>query len=77
MINTKIKLQYKYFLFLLLGIFCITGLILIVGSVYLLTDRAGQCISEEHGVWDAEQKICRHDCLKWNKEDGCVPLEKE
>lgn len=24
-------------------------------------------------VWDPEQKICRTDCLKWNKEKGCIP----
>jgi len=28
-------------------------------------------------VWDYEQKICRDDCLTWNKTEGCVPLTKE
>ena len=28
-------------------------------------------------VWDYEQNICREDCLRWTKEEGCVSLCKD
>ena len=55
-------------------IFAIIGICVVVSFLFLMFDREGYCLSEEHGVWDNEQKICRHDCLKWSKTEGCVPL---
>ena len=48
-----------------------------VGVLFLAFDHQGHCLSEENGVWDDEQKICRQDCLTWNKKDGCVPVTEE
>ncbi len=28
-------------------------------------------------IYDPEQKICRDDCLTWNKIEGCVPITRE
>ncbi len=39
-------------------------------------DQDGSCI-DVGGVWDNVEKRCRYDCLTWNEEDGCVPLEKK
>lgn len=36
-----------------------------------------RCLSEEHGVWDYEQNICRHDCRQWTQENGCIPLSEK
>ena len=33
------------------------------------------CLDSEHGVWDSNQNICRHDCLKWTEKEGCIPLD--
>ena len=32
------------------------------------------CLDSEGGVWDLDHNICRHDCLKWTKKEGCIPL---
>jgi len=40
--------------------------------LYIVFDDKGYCLSSQHGVWDNEQKICRYDCIKWDKERGCV-----
>ncbi len=40
--------------------------------LYIVFDDKGYCLSQQHGVWDNDQKICRYDCIKWDKERGCV-----
>ena len=41
---------------------------------YLVVDT---CFDIEHGVWDPEQKRCRHDCLKWTEREKCIPLDAD
>lgn len=78
MININVKqLMWRIFL-IFWNIFAIIGCCIILYLSYILFfDDAGWCISSGHGVWDAEQKICRDDCLTWSKETGCVPIQKK
>lgn len=69
-INFK-KIIWKIFI-VFWNIFAFIGFGVTAYFLYLVFDDAGYCISEEHGVWDEEQKICRHDCAKWDKEHGCI-----
>lgn len=54
------------------AIFCILGYVF-----YLMTDDKGHCLSEGHGVWDADRQECRQDCLTWRKDIGCIPITEE
>lgn len=70
----------KKFLFIFLIFFAVAfvlfALHFIMTEIFpFFEDLPAECLSEEHGVWDYEQNICRHDCLTWNKEQGCVPFE--
>ncbi len=38
--------------------------------------RIDTCL-DNRGVWDYEMKKCRHDCLKWRKDFGCIKLTEE
>ena len=71
---TNIKRYFRAVLIVLWNACAIIGVCAILSFLFLMFDREGYCLSEEHGVWDANQKICRHDCLKWSKTDGCIPL---
>ena len=52
----------------------VVSCLLILAVLFITFDDAVWCL--EHGmVWDEYQKICRDDCITWNKEDGCVPDE--
>jgi len=33
--------------------------------------KAQLCLESGRGVWDYDQNICREDCYKWTKEEGC------
>ncbi len=44
---------------------------------YLMIDDKALCLSEGHGVWDADRRECRQDCLTWREDIGCVPITKE
>ena len=33
--------------------------------------------ADDGGVWDYDQKICRHDCLKWTEREKCIPLDAD
>lgn len=68
------KWGWRIFVFIW-SIFAVIGVLVFGGFVYLLFDDAGYCVSEGHGVWDYEQKICRKDCIKWDWERGCVKEE--
>ncbi len=61
-------------LFLIVGWFIIA---IICYAVYLAMDEKGRCLSEGHGVWDADRRECRQDCLTWREDIGCVPITKE
>ena len=75
MININTLKTSKHLLFGLSFFLLLIG-ILVVCFICLFTDDVGYCLSEAHGVWDYDQNICRHDCLKWTKEDGCIPLNQ-
>ena len=44
---------------------------------YLMIDDKAQCLSEGQGVWDADRRECRQECLTWREDIGCVPITKE
>ena len=44
---------------------------------YLMIDDKACCLSEGYGVWDADKRECRQDCLTWREDIGCVPITKE
>lgn len=63
----------------LVGFIFLTGCI--IGIVYLLWFDPDffdidSCL-DQGLVWDYEQRICRDDCLTWNKREGCVPITDE
>ena len=35
------------------------------------------CLDSGKGVWDYDQKRCRHDCLKWTEREKCIPLDAD
>lgn len=69
-INLK-KLVWKIFL-IFWNIFAIIGIIVVGYFLYLLNDEEGYCLSSRHGVWDSNAKVCRMDCIKWDKVHGCI-----
>lgn len=77
MININIKkISWKIFL-IFWNICAIIGFVLTSYFLYIVFDDKGYCLSEQHGVWDNNQKICRHDCIKWDEERGCLPKEQQ
>lgn len=73
--NIKKGLRHIFLVFFSIGIMLFIGIISSI--LFLMFDREGYCLSEEGGVWDDNQKICRQDCLTWNKKDGCIPITEE
>jgi hypothetical protein len=69
-INFK-KLIWKVFL-TFWNIFALVGLCVTAYFLYIVFDEEGYCLSSQHGVWDADAKICRTDCMKWDKIRGCI-----
>ena len=68
----NIKVFSKFFLIVGIAIVCtIIGVI-----VFLWFDDKMFCL-DIGKIYDPEQKICRDDCLTWNKIEGCVPITKE
>jgi hypothetical protein len=75
MINIRLKKIFRNVIFILWNIFAIIGLVVSAYFLYLVFDEKGYCLSEQHGVWDDEQNICRYDCIKWEKERGCITID--
>ncbi len=73
--SIKKSLRYIFLFFLIIG--TIVLIVVASGMLFFVFDKQGYCLSEGKGVWDDDQKICRQDCLTWNKKDGCVPITKE
>ena len=73
----SIKKIFHIVLYSFLGFCVFVCLAAILVFIYLAFDDKGHCLSEEGGVWDDNQKICRQDCLTWNKKDGCIPITEE
>lgn len=72
MTNISIK-KISWKIFLIFWNICATiGLFIGTYFLYIVFDDEGYCLSQQHGVWDNKQKICRHDCIKWDEERGCV-----
>lgn len=68
----SIKVFSKFLLIVGIAIVCtIIGVI-----VFLWFDDEMYCL-DIGKIYDPEQKICRDDCLTWNKIEGCVPITKE
>ena len=58
----------------------IVGMVVIVVICYdgyLMMDDKAWCLSEGDGVWDADKRECRQDCLTWREDIGCVPITQE
>lgn len=76
------NINYKKFFLVIaivLGIIILFPIIMAIGYiVYILFfDDVGWCLSEGHGVWDADLKVCRQDCLTWTEQSGCVAITEE
>lgn len=70
--NTKLKKWiWRVFLFIW-NIFAIIGVAVVGYFLYLVFDEKGYCLSSQHGVWDSYAKVCRKDCIKWDKVHGCI-----
>ncbi len=68
----NIKVFSKFLLIVGIAIVCtIIGVI-----VFLWFDDEMYCL-DIGKIYDPEQKICRDDCLTWNKIEGCVPITRE
>lgn len=68
----SIKVFSKFLLIVGIAIVCtIIGVI-----VFLWFDDEMYCL-DIGKIYDPEQKICRDDCLTWNRIEGCVPITKE
>ena len=73
--NIKKTLRRIFLFFFIVSFMIFIGIA--VGVLFFVFDRQGHCLSEENGVWDDDQKVCRQDCLTWNKRDGCVAITEE
>ena len=73
--NIKKTLRRIFLFFFIVSFMIFIGIA--VGVLFFVFDRQGYCLSEENGVWDDDQKVCRQDCLTWNKRDGCVAITEE
>jgi len=69
-INLK-KLMWRIFL-ICWNIFALIGVCVTAYFLYIIFDEKGYCLSSGHGVWDSNSKICRTDCVKWDKVCGCI-----
>ena len=68
----SIKVFSKFLLIVGIAIVCtIIGVI-----VFLWFDDEMYCL-DIGKIYDPEQKICRDDCLTWNRIEGYVPITKE
>lgn len=68
----NIKVYFKFLLFVILPF-----VVLAIGVIgYLWFDDQMFCL-DIGKIYDPVQKICRDDCLTWNKKIGCVPITKE
>ena len=74
--DTKIKKILKILLKILGSIFAIISIILISILCYLHFDEKAHCL-DIGKIYDPIQKICRDDCLTWDKKSGCVPITEE
>lgn len=70
--NIKLKKWVWRICLCIWNIFAVIGLAVSGYFAYLIFDEKGYCLSEQHGVWDNKQKICRTDCLKWDDKLGCL-----
>ena len=70
--NTNIKI----FLKILWYTFVIICIIAICAFGYLILDKKSRCLDLGQ-IYDPKQKICRTDCLTWDKRIGCIPITKE
>lgn len=59
----------KYFFSILIVAFLV--IVLYSVRLYLLEDS---CLDSGKGVWDIMEKRCRNDCLKYDKNFGCILL---
>ncbi len=60
---------YPYVLCILCGIIL---LVCQAADSIDIPKKAQLCLESGGGVWDYEQNICREDCDKWTKEEGCI-----
>lgn len=60
------------------AVVCFIFFIVVVCLIWLEQDfwDIDSCL-DQGLVWDYDQRICRNDCLTWNKADGCVPITEE
>lgn len=75
MINIKWKKIFQYLFLLLRNLCLIIGVLSIIFLVFISDDKA-ICLDQKK-IYDPIQKICRDDCLTWNKREGCVPITDE
>ncbi len=68
----SIKVFFR--LLLVMGIVILSAIIGII--IFLWLDDEMYCL-DIGKIYDPIQKICRDDCLTWNKTEGCVPITKE
>lgn len=73
--NINFKKGLWWVLRFLWNVCAVVGLCIIGYFFFLISDDKGYCLSEQHGVWDDNQKICRFDCIKWDKDRGCLKEE--
>lgn len=63
----------KLLLFLIITVFSIT----ILGILcFMWFDDQMSCL-DMGKIYDPVQKICRDDCLTWDKKYGCIPITEE
>ena len=63
----------KLFLFFIITVI---GIIIFGVLYFMWFDDQMSCL-DMGKIYDPVQKICRDDCLTWDKKYGCVPITKE
>ena len=63
----------RFFLFLIITVI---GIILFGVLCFMWFDKEAYCL-DTGKIFDPVQKICRDDCLTWDKKYGCVPITEE
>ena len=72
----NIKVVLKIFYKMLLYGFALIGIAFVTAMFFFYFDSVGNCL-DAGGVWDEDQKICRRDCDKWEKDKGCIVFDKK
>lgn len=55
---------------------CVLFIIMVMIAEVVFFDNIGDCLYRK-GVGDPNQDVCRYDCIRWDKKEGCIQEEEK